>query len=72
MHDEDYLYFRKFEEIYIRQLSQTANDFVKDEFQEHSLCREEVIIAVEVDSQNLAKGEIRISAEHYLSFGEVK
>ncbi|MDO8721487.1 MAG: DUF3662 domain-containing protein [Syntrophales bacterium] len=67
MNDEDYLHFRKFEKIYTEQLTETANHFVKSEFAEHSLRQIKMLIGIEIDSQNLAKGQIRVVAEHFLS-----
>ena len=67
MNDEDYLHFRKFEKLYTEQLTETANHFVKSEFAEHSLRQIKMLIGIEIDSQNLVKGQIRVVAEHFLS-----
>lgn len=63
MNDEDYGEFKKIEGIYMKQLTETAERFIENGLQEHSMvvCKPAIFVTVDPD---VPKGTVMITAEH--------
>ena len=63
MNDEDYAEFKKIEGIYMEQLEETAERFVENSLQEHSMVMCKPVISVTMDP-DVRRGTVGITAEH--------
>jgi hypothetical protein len=64
MNEEDYADYKKIEGLYKKQLEETAQNFIENEFQEHSLGKAKPAISVKADSK-ISKGTITVRADHF-------
>jgi len=63
MNEEDYADFRKIEGFYKRQLEDTAQSFIENEFKEHAMGTAKPLISVKPDS-DISKGTVEVRGEH--------
>lgn len=72
MNDEDYREFKKIEGIYMKQLTETAERFIENGLQEHSMvvCKPAIVVTMDPD---VPRGTVTITAEHdETGYGERK
>lgn len=63
MSQEDYADFRKIEGLYKRQLEETAQSFIENEFKEHAMGKAKPVITVAADHK-VSKGTVIVNADH--------
>ena len=64
MSNEDYVEFRKIEELYKRQLEETAQSFIENEFKEQAMGKAKPVILVKADPE-VSKGTVLVRADHF-------
>lgn len=64
MNEEDYADFRKIEGIYKKQLEETAQSFIENEFKEHAMGTAKPAISVKADPE-VSKGAVTVKADHF-------
>src|SRR5208282_2391330 len=64
MNEEDYADFRKIEGLYKRQLEETAQSFIENEFKEHAMGTAKPAISVNY-APEISKGTVTVKADHF-------
>jgi len=64
MNEEDYADYRKIEGLYKRQLEETAQSFIENEFKEQGMGSAKPAISVKADPE-ISKGTVLVRADHF-------
>ena len=72
MNNEDYQDFRKIENIYKKQVEDTARNFIKSEFKGQAIGEVQLTVIFSSDA-DISKGDVIVRATHHeASYGELK
>ena len=64
MSNEDYADYRKIEGLYKRQIEETAQSFIENEFKEQAMGSAKPAISVKADPE-ISKGTVTVRADHF-------
>ncbi|MEW6418763.1 MAG: FhaA domain-containing protein [Nitrospirota bacterium] len=72
MSREDYADFKKIEGVYRRQIEESAQSFIENEFREQTLGKTKPVITIKSDP-DVPQGAVRVKADHHEeSYGGLK